>query len=265
MKQSKTTIVCLACAVLAFLCAMTVGIAAQDVKHPSTTKTIAPPTHEVQTTHVQNAEVVHVSGHEVVVELENGKFELLNLADDVRFQVDGKDLTVHELTPGTKLSQDIHTITTPQEVTTLRTVNGKVWHINGPHLILSFPGGENKAYTVPDGTVFHIDGEDKTVFDLRRGMNISATVLKVEPVQSVTAHTVLTGQAPPRPKVEFEGPMLIEPTTQAPALTAALEEPVPQELPKTASLLPLAGMLGFLSLAMGTGLRIIRGNTRRDW
>lgn len=264
MKQSKKTIVCWAFLVAAFLGAMTVGIAAQDITHPSTTKTIEPPTHEVQTTHVQNAEVIHVSGHEVVVELQNGKFELLNLADDVKFQVDGKDLTVHELTPGTKLSQDIHTITTPQEVTTLRTVNGKVWHINGPHLILSFPGGETKAYTVPDGTVFHIDGQDKTVFDLRKGMNISATVLKVEPVQSITRHTVVTGQTPPRPNVAFEGPMLIEPAREVPALTAALEEPVPQELPKTASLVPLVGLLGFLSLAVGAGLRIIGRDSRHE-
>jgi hypothetical protein len=264
MKQSKSTIVSLAFTVLAFICAMTVGIAAQDITHPSTTKTIEPPTHEVQTTHVQNADVIHVSGHEVVVELENGKFELLNLAEDVKFQVDGRDLTVHELTPGTKLSQEIHTISTPQEVTTLRTVNGKVWRVNGPHLILSFPGGENKAYTVPDGIVFHIDGQDKTVFDLRKGMNISATVLTVEPVQSVTRHTVVTGQAPSRPNVAFEGPMLIERASEAPALTATLEEPALQELPKTASLVPLAGMLGFLSLALGTGLRIIRRNARNE-
>ena len=264
MKQSKRTLLSLAFVIPAFLCAMTVGIAAQDITHPSTTKTIEPPTHEVQTTHVKNAEVIHVSGHEVVVELENGKFELLNLGEDFRFQVDGKDLTVHELTPGTKLSQEIHTITTPQEVTTLRTVKGKVWQVNGPHLILSFPGGENKAYTVPDGIVFHIDGKDKTVFDLRKGMDISATVLTVEPVQSVTRHTVVTGQAPPRPDVAFEGPMLIEPDREAPTLTATVEEPAPQELPKTASLVPLAGMLGFVSLALGTGLRIIRKNTRNE-
>ena len=162
---------------------MTVGIAAQDITHPSTTKTTGPPTHEVQTTHVQNAEVIHVSGHEVVVELENGKFELLNLPEDSTFQVDGRDLTVHELTPGTKLSQEIHTVTAPQEVTTLRTVKGKVWSVNGPHLILSFPDGKNKAYTVPDGIVFHINGKDKTVFDLRKGMDISATVLTVAPEQ----------------------------------------------------------------------------------
>ena len=139
----------------------------------------------------------------------------------------------------------------------------------GTSVILSFPEGENKAYTVPDGIVFHIDGQDKTVFDLRKGMNISATVLTVEPVQSVSMHAVVTGQAPLRPDVTFEGPMLIEQDREAPALTAAVEEPGPQEsgpqeLPKTASLVPLAGMLGFLSLALGTGLRIIRGNARKD-
>jgi len=261
MKQSKHTLFSLAFVMPAFLCAMTVGIAAQDITHPSTAKTIEPPTHEVQTTHVKNAEVIHVSGHEVVVEVENGKFELLNLGEDFRFQVDGRDLTVHELTPGTKLSQEIHTVTTPQEVTTLRTVNGKVWHVNGPHLILSFPEGQNKAYTVPDGIVFHINGEDKTVFDLRKGMDISATVLTVAPLQSVAMHTVVTGQASPRPNVTFEGPMLFEPAREAPALTAAVEEPGPQELPKTASLVPLAGMLGFLSLVLYAGLRIVRRNT----
>src|SRR5215470_342128 len=108
MKHSKQTFG-FALVMLAFLCAMTLGAAAQDVTHPSTTATVGPATHEVQTTHVQNAEVIHVSGHEIVVELENGKFELLNLGPDARFQVDGKDLTVHELTPGTKLSQEIHT------------------------------------------------------------------------------------------------------------------------------------------------------------
>jgi hypothetical protein len=131
-------------------------------------------------------------------------------------------------------------------------------------LILSFPDGANKAYTVPDGIVFQIDGEGKTVFDLRKGMNISATVLTVEPQQLVSTHTVVAGQAPPRPDVAFEGPLLVEPAREVPALTAAVEEPGPQELPKTASLVPLAGMLGFLSLALGTGLRIIRGNARKD-
>ena len=159
-------------------------------------------------------ELVTISGTDVFVVDQIRITSPADLGENFRFQVDGRELTVHEMTPGTKLSQEIHTVTTPQEVTTLRTVEGKVWQVNGPHLILSFPSGENKAYTVPDGIVFHINGEDKTVFDLRKGMDISATVLTVAPLQSASMHTVVTGQAPPRPNVTFEGPMLIEPTSR---------------------------------------------------
>lgn len=265
MKHFRQQTFGLAFILLAFLCAMTVSSAAQDVTHPPTTKTVSDPTHEVNPTHVQNAEVIHVSGHEIVVELENGKFELLNLGPDATFQVDGKDLRVHELTPGTKLSQDVHTITTPQEVTTLRTLKGRVFHVNPPrYLIVSLPEGGTREFTVPDGTVFHIGGKDKTVFDLKKGMEFSATVLRTEPVQSVSTHTVVTGQAPPRPDVAFEGPMLIEENREVPTMTAAVEEPPVKELPRTASLVPSIGLLGFLSLALGTGLRIIRGKVCRD-
>jgi FlaG/FlaF family flagellin (archaellin) len=263
MKHHRQQTFGFAFVILAFLFAMTLGAAAQDVTHPPTTKTVGEATHEVKPTYVQNAEVIHVSGHEIVVKLENGKLELLNLGQEARFQVDGKNLTVHELTPGTKLSQDVHTITTPQEVTTLRTLNGRVWHVNRPHhLIVSLPDGGTKEFTVPDGTVFRIGGEDKTVFDLKKGMNFSATVLTVEPVQSATSHTVVTGQAPARPDVAFEGPTLIEERREVPTVAANVEQPPLQELPKTASLVPLTGTLGFLSLALWAGVRIFRSKIR---
>jgi hypothetical protein len=262
MKHSKQTFG-LAFVMLAFLCAMTVSSAAQDVTRPPTTEKVGEPTHQVQPTHVQNAEVIHISGHHLVVELENGGFELLNLPEDFKFQIDGKDLTVHELTPGTKLSQEIHTVTTPQAATTLRTLTGRVWHVNPPHVIVSLPEGGNREFTVPDDAVFHIDGEDKTVFDLRKGMKFSATVLTVEPLESVTRHTVVTGQAPPRPNVAFEGPMLIEEKREVPTVTAAVQEPEPpaQQLPGTASLVPSIGLLGSLSLGLYAGLRILRRRT----
>jgi len=190
--------------------------------------------------------------------MENGKFELLNLGADAKFQVEGKELTVHELTPGTRLSQDIHTVTTPQEVKALRTLNGRVWHVNPPnYLIVSLPEGGNREFIVPDDAMFHIDGVDKTLFDLREGMKISATVLKTEPLNSVTTHTVVTGQTPARPSVAFEGPILIEENREVPTVTAAVEEPV-KELPKTASLAPVIGLLGVLSLGLYTGMRILR-------
>ncbi len=260
MRHYKQRTFAFAFVVLAFLCAGTISLSAQDTTHPSTTKTVGEPTHQVRSTHVQNAEVIHVSGHEIVVELENGKFELLNLGPDAKFQVNGKDVTVHELTPGTKLSQDIHTVTTPQEVTTLRTLNGRVWHVNPGHgrVIVSLPEGGVKEFKVPDDAVFRVDGKDKTLFDLRKGMKISATVLKVEPLQDITIHTVVSGQAPPRPEVTFEGPILIEGNREVPTLTASLEEPVLKELPNTASLVPLIGLLGVVTLGLYAGIRIGR-------
>lgn len=94
-------------------------------------------------------------------------------------------------------------------------------------------------------------------------MEISATVVTVAPQETVSTHTVVTGQAPPPPKVAFEGPLLIEPPieTPAPAVTAKVEEPAPQELPATASSLPLVGLVGFLFLALYAGLKIARRKT----
>jgi hypothetical protein len=259
MKNYKQQTLGLSFILLAFLCAMTLTSAAQDTTHPPTTSTVGEPTHEVQPTHVQNAEVIHVSGHEIVVELENGKFELLNLGENQTFQVNGKDVSVHELTPGTKLSQEIHTVTTPQEVKTLRTLKGKVLRVNPRrYLLVSLPEGGISEFIVPDKTVFHVDGQDKTAFDLRKGMNISATVLTIAPLHSITTHTVVTGQAPPRPDVAFEGPMLIEEKREVPTVTAKVEPPQLKELPKTASALPFVGALGALLLALGAFVRIFR-------
>lgn len=102
--------------------------------------------------------------------------------------------------------------------------------------------------------------EEKTVYDLRKGMEISATVLTVAPQQTVTTHTVVTGQAPPPPNVPFEGPLLIEPLVNEPVVTAAVEEPAPQELPRSGSFVPLAGALGLFLLAAYVSLRFIRRN-----
>ena len=260
MKQSKYQLFILALAVLAFVFALPLSVTAQDITQPPTTKTTGTSTHAVHQTHVTNAEVVHVSGHEIVIQLENGNLELLRLPEDFRFHVDGKHLSVHELQPGTKLSQEIHTVTTPQEVTTIRTVNGKVWHVSGRHVILSFPEGENKMYTAPEDLVININGEKKTVFDLRKGMNISATVVTIAPQDVITTHTVVTGQAPLKPDVPFEGLLLIEPPTQTAAVTATAEQPAAKELPETASFLPLAGVLGLVFLGLYAGLKMVRRN-----
>jgi len=152
----------------------------------------------------------------------------------------------------------LHTVTTPQEVTTLRTVKGKVFKVNGPHLILRFPDNTTKSYTVPDGIVFHINGEDKTVFDLREGMDIDASVTTVAPQHVISQHTVVTGEEP-KASAAFEGPLLLEAPTQLsmPPLVASAE-PAATELPQTASPVPLIGLLGLVSVT-GYGLLRVAG------
>ena len=49
-------------------------------------------------------------------------------------------------------------------------------------MILTLPDGTNKEYNVPKGQVFNVNGKKDTVFQLRKGMNVSATVVTEEPV-----------------------------------------------------------------------------------
>lgn len=256
--KTKYSLFLTAVAVLGLMFFMTASAVAQDITHPSTTKSGAA-THKTHSTHIQNAEVVHVSGHEVMVKLSDGRLELLNVPKNFLFDVDGKLLLAHELKEGTRLTQEIHTVTIPEEVTTVRTVNGKIWYVKAPYVILQFPEGENRQYKVPEGTVFNIDGEEKTVFDLRKGMEISATVVKVEPQDIMSTHTAVTGQAPPPASMPFEGALLIEPAAlPAPVETAAVKEPVPEKLPQTASYLPLVGVLGLFFLVIFATIKIVR-------
>src|SRR5262245_20711075 len=92
------------------------------------------------TTQVERAEVVYVSGNELVVKMENGEVRHRTVPDGVTANVDGKQLTVRDLKPGMKLQRTLTTSTTPKTVTTVRTVSGKVVSVIPPlSVVLSFP------------------------------------------------------------------------------------------------------------------------------
>jgi hypothetical protein len=215
-------------------------------------------------TEVARGEVVYVSGNDVVVKMESGEVKHVTVAPGATAVVDGKTITIKDLKPGMKLQRTITTTTTPRTVTTTRTVSGKVWHVSGNNVILTLPSGENKQYKVPEGTKFNIDGQEKTVFDLRKGMNVSATVVTTAPEVVVTQKRDVTGTAPPPPPPPPTpaqvGVLLIEEPAPAPKAVAAAPapEPAPATLPKTASSLPLVGLLGVFLTAAGFGLRALR-------
>ncbi len=211
-------------------------------------------------TKVVQAEVVYVSGNDLVVKTETGQVRHFVVPETQRFTVNGKEVTVHELTPGTMLTATITTTTTPDTVTTVKSGTGTVWYVSPPELIVTLDNGQNKQVRVPQGQKFIVDGEEKTVFDLKKGMRLSWTIVKTQPEVVVTRNLKVTGKTPPPPEIPAQvGALLLE-ETPAPkvAETAAVEPPAPKELPKTATPLPLIGMLGLLSLAGSLGLGALR-------
>ena len=89
-----------------FVALVALGAWAQD----STTTTIqhGPVSFDTQ---VRDAEVVYVEGNDLVLKLENGKIEHLVVPDRDKFIIDGNEVSVRELVPGTKLTQTITTAT----------------------------------------------------------------------------------------------------------------------------------------------------------
>jgi LPXTG-motif cell wall-anchored protein len=240
-----------------------VAMLAQD-----TTKTEAkqgPGSKKVQ---VDRGEVVYVSGNELVVKMENGEVRHFpNVPESARATVDGKELSIHELRPGMKLQRTIVTTTTPRTVTTVRTIQGKVWQVSAPNtVILTLPDNTNKQYRIPKDQKFTIDGREVTAFELRKGMNVSATVLTAVPETVVAEQRRTTGSAPPPPATPaIQGALLIETPLPAPAQTAmaaaptaAAPEPPPARLPKTGSAMPLIGLLGLLCSGLSVGMRMLR-------
>ena len=245
--------------------ALAVAMMAQETS--KTTEKKGPANQQAQ---VERGEVVYVSGNDIVVRMENGEVRHVTVPDSARATVDGKELSVHELKPGMKLQRTITTTTTPKLVSTVRTVQGKVFHVNAPlSVILTLPDGTNKQYKIPKDQKFMINGQEKTAFELRKGMNVSATVITQVPETVVAEQRKVTGSAPPPPPTpQMEGAMLIEEApapkqisaapAPAPAPQASAPEPAPKKLPKTGSVMPLVGLLGLFSFVLSFGVRMLR-------
>jgi LPXTG-motif cell wall-anchored protein len=238
-------------------CASLLGTARAQETSSATTRTHAATT----TTEVRSGTVIYVSGNDLVLKLDDGTIKHFVVPNSRTVTVDGKQLTVHDLKPGMTLTRTITTTSTPTTVQTVRTIQGKVWYVNPPKtLILSFPDGPNKEYKVPDGQMFDVDGKKQSIFHVKKGMMISATIVKDSPETVVsTSHDVTGTPAPaPPPTPPAEAVLLFE-SVPAPAPAPA---PAPQvaeaTLPKTASPVPLTGLLGVMLLCISAGVLVYR-------
>jgi LPXTG-motif cell wall-anchored protein len=240
--------------VLAICLALTLSLSAQVQTNTTTTSGKA----QVNT-EVKRGEIVFVSGNSVVVKLDDGTLRHFdNVPESARITVNGQQLGVHDLKVGMKVEKTITTTTTPQTITTVKSVTGKVWFINPPStVILTMEDGKNQEFKIPNGQKFNVDGQMVDAWGLKKGMTVNATKVVEAPATVIAQNSKLTGEMPPPPPPPpADVPILVVEEVAVPTQVAqAAPAPV---LPKTGSELPLIGLLGLLSLASSLGLRTAR-------
>lgn len=119
--------------------------------------------------------VVYAGGDDLVIKSADGKLLNYTVPAGTKLTAGGKQVGVSELKPGTKLTAAV--AGTPQVVTGVQVVKGKVYGITPPNgVTLSLPEGV-KDLTVPAGTTFTVGGKQLTVAELKNDMMVEATVV----------------------------------------------------------------------------------------
>jgi LPXTG-motif cell wall-anchored protein len=198
------------------------------------------------TVELRSATVITTYGNHVVVENQDGEYVDFEVPEGHRFNIDGRQLRVSELKPGTKVSAMVKTTTTTQKVVTTTVREGQVLRVVGRTVIIRGPDGVKK-HVVPSDFLFTVDGQERTVDQLREGMIVTATIVSESSPATLTERELaseISGTAPRTARAS-------SPPPPAPAAR-------PATLPSTGSSLPLIGLAGLASLLLGLGIAAIR-------
>ncbi len=201
------------------------------------------------TTEVRSGTVLYVEGNDLVVKLSTGETKHFDVPEDFRFDVDGKQLSVHELKPGTVLTRTITTTTMPSSVKTTEIKKGTVWAVQPPSVIVTMADGKNRKYKVPDWFRFDVDGKKVSVYELKKGMNLTATIVHENEATVVeTTSGEVSGSAPTAaasaPAPSTSGSSSASDSSDSDSSSSGAT------LPKTASNLAVLGLLGIIFLAL---------------
>ena len=183
----------LATVVLAFLVSALIGA-------PATAQTTTESVEMGQAQYVVaqiKGEVAEVDGNYLLVKIApNGEYRWFNVSPDRQFIIDGQSKAVGQLTPGTLLKATMVTKTQPVTLWTTTITNGTVLSASGRHVTVRLENGERRGYMVPDTVKFTVDGKPMSVYDLQKGMNVTATRVVSDPESEISTLTVVTGTAP---------------------------------------------------------------------
>ena len=174
-----------------------------------------------------------VEGNTLVVVMDSGEVRTFHPPASRRFIIDGKEVTLHDLRPGTKLKATITTLTTPVTERTTTVGSGKVVHVKGDTVVLKLPNGEDRTYTVQPSYQFEIEGKPATVKNLKKGMIVQANMITEDPKVEIARNTVVTGEAPPVTPVAAETPKELAAAAPAPSTPNPPRQQRPNRAPAT--------------------------------
>jgi hypothetical protein len=247
-----------------------------------------------QVVEVERGEVLAVEGNDLIVRMADGSIRHFeNIPASAKATVNGKQLGIRDLKPGMKLQRTITTTTTPQIVTTVETVTGKIWHVTPPlSVILTLENGTNQSFKIPKDQKFKVNGEMVDAFGLRKGMVVTATKIVEVPVSVISQQKSVSGTmptpppappadtalliaegkptaAPPETAEAPAAPVQTNPTliaegkpTAAPPETAEAPPAPVQTNPRTRSYLPVIGLGVLLLIIVFVVARFARGKSQ---
>src|SRR5215469_17405769 len=126
--------------------------------HTQTTTTTGKGTRQVK---VDRAEVILVSGNDLLLKMEDGTIRhIADVPDTFKAVVEGKEMGIYDLKAGMTLERTTTMTTTPKVVTTVKTIKGRVWNVAPPRYVyLTMADGTNEKFEIPKGQKFKVEGQ----------------------------------------------------------------------------------------------------------
>jgi LPXTG-motif cell wall-anchored protein len=213
---------------------------------------------------VKQFEVVSVDGSKVVAKTATGAKEY-TLPSDFKFTTaDGKQLAVQDLKPGMKGTARITTTTTTVPVYVTEIKNGEVVQKSGNSVIVRSASGI-KMFSEGDLEKRNItivkDGKAVGLSDLNTGDKLTASIVTAGTPRVLTERQLqatLSGSGAGMATKTTASSGAASSRASTGAAPAMSEPAAAKKLPKTASQMPLVGLIGALSLAAGLSLTIAR-------
>lgn len=221
------------------VCLLSLALSPVALAQGTTTTESTTVTHQVRA-----GEVEAVYGNKVLFKEADGVHEYA-IPEGFKFDLDGKAIGIDQLQPGMKVSAVITDKVTTRNVRLTNVRSEKVLQIAPGGIVVENAKGEFRTYNFKDSSGndvrFIRDHQEVSLRNVKLGEKLTGTMVTTLPSQKIATRDVHAKAVAPPPSEPVE--------------VAAATPPV---LPRTASPLPLVGLLSALSAGIALTLRRAR-------